>query len=48
MAGIGKVTTVDGTHRAVCAREGCPWAFESTKDGEAAHELMEHNAEEHQ
>jgi hypothetical protein len=47
MAAVGKVTTVDGAHTAVCAREDCPWTITTTKDGEAAHELMEHNQEEH-
>lgn len=47
MTAIGKVTNVDGTHTAICAREGCPWTFETTKDGEAAHELMDHNEKEH-
>lgn len=44
---IGNVTHDEATHRAQCIREDCTWTFESTKDGEAAHRLMEHNAEEH-
>jgi len=44
---LGDVTHAEGVHRAVCAVEDCPFVFESEKDGEAAHELMAHNAEEH-
>ncbi len=47
MSPIGKVTHAKGVHRAVCAHEGCPWTIEDTKDGEAAHELMDHNEKEH-
>lgn len=47
MTEIGKVTHDGATHRAQCLREDCPWTFESTKDGEAGHQLMEHNTEEH-
>lgn len=35
----------DGTTSAECAH--CSWTFETTKPGEAAHELMQHNTEEH-
>jgi len=48
MTGIGNVTHDEATHRAECIREDCTWKIESTKDGKAAHELMHHNAEEHQ
>ena len=44
---IGKVTHEMGVHKARCAVEGCPWVFETPKDGDAAHALMNHNAEEH-
>lgn len=47
MSGIGDVTHKDGVHRAVCAHEGCPWSAESERDGDVAHELMDHNATEH-
>jgi len=47
MTDIGKVTHDGATHRAQCLREDCPWTFESTKDGEAGHQLMEHNTDEH-
>lgn len=42
---VGAVTHEDGLHIAQCAK--CPEQFKSTKDGQAAHELMEHNQEVH-
>lgn len=47
MTDVGKVTHDGATHRAQCLREDCPWTFESTKDGEAGHQLMEHNTDAH-
>lgn len=47
MNDIGNVTHKKGVHTARCAVEGCPWTAESERDGDVAHELMEHNAEEH-
>jgi hypothetical protein len=43
----GNVTHPEGKHRAECGRPNCPWVFESERDGEAAHALMEHDEREH-
>jgi hypothetical protein len=43
----GNVTHPEGKHRAECGRPNCPWTFESERDGEAAHALMEHDEREH-
>ena len=40
---VGQVKTVDGEHTATCADEDCIWTWTTTKDGEAAHKLMEHD-----
>jgi len=47
MTPTGNVTHTEATHRAQCLREDCPWVIETPVDGKAAHELMEHNTEEH-
>lgn len=47
MTSIGNVTHDEATHRAECIREDCTWTIETTVDGKVAHELMEHNVEEH-
>lgn len=47
LAAVGGVTHAFGVHTARCAREDCPWVFETPKDGDAAHALVEHNAAEH-
>jgi len=41
----GRVHPHEGGTKAECAN--CDWEIESTKAGEAAHKLMEHNVEEH-
>lgn len=44
---VGGVDHNDGTHKATCSKKDCPWTYETTIDGEAAHKLMEHVGEEH-
>lgn len=47
MGGVGHVVHDQANHIAQCLREDCGWKIETPVDGKAAHELMEHNAEEH-
>jgi hypothetical protein len=46
MDAVGKVGQSEGLTKAECSK--CPWTIETPVPGKAAHELMEHNAEEHQ
>lgn len=38
----GWVTHKNGEHTATCSEPGCIWTLTSSKDGEVAHELTEH------
>lgn len=44
---IGRIHPAKDQTVAECSDPECPWTYETTKPGEAAHKLMEHNAEEH-
>ena len=42
---IGRIHPTADKTTATCAK--CPWTFETTVPGQAAHELMDHNEKEH-
>lgn len=44
---IGRVHPTADKTTAECSVADCPWTFETTVPGKAAHELMTHNEEEH-
>jgi hypothetical protein len=41
----GVTHTEDGEHVATCSEPGCTWKYATKVDGQAAHELMEHEHE---
>lgn len=44
---IGRIHAAKDGTKAECSDPTCPWTYTTTVPGEAAHKLMDHNAEEH-